>query len=102
MKGRWGNRLKSERVEYLGAEGGAIGENNPAGLVGGLAKDLVNVSARRETIATMLPQAMEDVSGDSPSLPLSHLGLLLVALAPLPFLHLSQSVFSSEREMLGV
>jgi len=52
--------------------GGAVGEDDPANLLGKLAEDLIDVSARREKVAAMLSKAVEDVGGDDPPLPLHH------------------------------
>ncbi|KAM1010162.1 hypothetical protein ACFX2J_045374 [Malus domestica] len=43
---------------------------------------LVDVTAGREAVAAVLAQAVEDFGGDGPPLPLPHLGLLFLALAP--------------------
>ena len=60
------------------AVGGAVGVDDPAGLAGEVAEDFINVSARGERVAAMLTEAVEDVGGDGPPLPLSHLGFLLI------------------------
>lgn len=77
-------RMRERKSRYVGdgAIGGAVGEDDPAGLHGEVTEDLVDVGAWGEWVTTVLAQAMEDVGGDGPSLPLSHLGLLLVTLAP--------------------
>jgi len=45
--------------------GGVVGEDDPAGLLGELAEDLIDVSARREKVAAVLSKAVEDVGGSS-------------------------------------
>lgn len=78
-KGRkWEERLR----RYIRAVGGAIGFHKPAGLVSKMAEDLIDVGARREFVATMFAQTMEDFGGDGPSLPLPYLCLLFLTLAP--------------------
>ncbi len=54
-----------------GAVGGAVGEDDPVGLLGELAEDLIDVSVRREKVAAMLSKAVED-GDDGPPLPLNH------------------------------
>lgn len=60
------------------AVGGAVGIDGPTGLAGEVAEDLVNVSTGGEGVAAVLAEAVEDVGGDGPPLPLSHLRLLLL------------------------
>lgn len=76
--------IRQTCIKGGGAVGGAVGFDDPTGLTGKFTKDLVDVGARRELIATVFPQAMEDVGGDGPSLSLSHLRLLLLLLTPTP------------------
>lgn len=59
-----------------GAVGGAVGVDDPTGLGGELAEDLVDVGAGGEAVTAVLAEAVEDLGGDGPPLPLSHLGLL--------------------------
>ena len=68
--------------DYVGAEGGAVGLDDPAGFTGEVAEDFVDVGAWGEAVTAVLPQSIEDLSGDGSSLSLSHLRLLLVTLAP--------------------
>ena len=68
---------------YLGAIGGAIRLDDEASFIGELSENGVDVGAMRETVAAILPDASEDVGGDCPSLPLPHLRLLPLILAPL-------------------
>lgn len=67
---------------YIGAVGGAIRFHEPAGLISKMAEDLIDVGARREFVATVFAQTMEDLSGDGPSLPLPHLCLLFLTFTP--------------------
>lgn len=73
---------KEKERDYVGAAGGAVGLDDPAGFTGEVAEDLVDVGAWGEAVTAVLPQSMEDLSGDGSSLSLSHLRLLLVTLAP--------------------
>ena len=60
------------------AVGGAVGVDDPAGLVGEVAEDFINVGARGKRVAAVFTEAVEDIGGDGPPMPLSHLSLLLV------------------------
>lgn len=76
-RGRW--------RAYIGgaaAVGGAVRFDEPAGLGGEMAEDLVDVGAGGETVAAVLAEAVEDFGCDGPPLPLPHLCLLFLALAP--------------------
>lgn len=74
--------MKQQLVSYIrdgggggggGAVGGAVGLDNPAGFLGKVAEDFVDVCAGGEAVAAVLAEAVEDVGGDGPPLPLSHL-----------------------------
>ncbi|KAM1807737.1 hypothetical protein ACFX11_030703 [Malus domestica] len=60
----------------------ATGFNELACLCGEMPEHLVDVAAGREAVAAVLAQAVEDFGGDGPPLPLPHLSLLFLALAP--------------------
>lgn len=76
-----------------GAVGCAIRLNDPSGFLGKVAEDLVDISTRREAVAAVLTEAMEDLGCDGPPLPLSYLRPLLFNLTScIPTISLS-SIF---------
>ena len=71
---------KEKGEMYIGGTGavdGAVGLNDLAGLGGELTENLVNVGAMSGAVATVLAEAVEDLRGDGPLLPFSHLRFLL-------------------------
>lgn len=56
-----------------GAIGGAVRLHDPASFLSKVAEDFIDVGARGEAVAAVLAEAVKNVGGDGPPLPLSHL-----------------------------
>ncbi|BAT09497.1 Os09g0569151, partial [Oryza sativa Japonica Group] len=67
-----------------GGEGGAVGEDDPAGLAGERRDDLVDVGAHSQVVVAVPPEPRQDPRRDRPPLPLPQLRPLLLLPRPPP------------------
>lgn len=84
-KAKEGEEERERETGDLGSrEGGAVGEDDPAGLAGEGGDDLVDVGADAEVVVAVAAEARKDPAGDRAPVPLPQLGTLLLLRRPAP------------------